>query len=135
MISHLERRMIKLEEARRDLGPGAFFIWALDEDSQPEAVRSAIESGQVQVDDPIILGVWKSTDPMPAPHWANGLGEINDAELQIIIDIVSEAEASGEILEPGDRRLREYSDGELLGFMANGYRDAVAAACMVANRQ
>ena len=69
---------------------------------------------------------------MPAPHWANGLGEINDAELQIIIDVVSEAEASGEIIEPGiDRRTRECSDGELLAIMANYYSEQVRASARV----
>ena len=126
MNRNLERRVIKLEDSRRDLGPGAFFVWSRDEDGQPEAIRSAIESGQVQVDDPIILGVWTSSDPMPAPHWADGVRELSDVELQILRDIVADAEPGQVPKDPqAHYGMCRYTDGELLACMASGYSDTV----------
>ncbi len=100
----------------------------LDEDSQPAAIRSAIESGHFQVNDPIILGIWTSSDPMPPPHWADGVSELSDAELQFLIDIVANAAPRNEPDEAHSRLdMCRYTDGELLAMMADGYCDTVRA--------
>lgn len=128
MNRSLERRVIKLEEATQELRPGVYIVWSLDEDGIPEAIRSAITSRYVQPTDPIIIGLWSSEQPVPAPRWVSGLRDFGDEELQILKDIVANAEVQDGLDDRVCYRMPQHTDEELLAILADSYRPAVHAA-------
>ena len=122
MNRNLERRVVRLEDARRALRGGAYIVWAASQDVMPDAIRAAIVGGHVRPGDPIILGVWSSTEPMPHPRWVARVGELSDDELQILRDIVAASEPGGESDANASRvSMTDYTDGELLAFVAEAW--------------
>ena len=102
-----------------------------NKESQPAAIRPAVASGQVRGDDPDIPGIWAFNDPMPAPRWVNGVQKLYDAELQILQDIIANARLCKESECSQSRfEMLQYSNDELLGFIASGYRAQVQAALL-----
>jgi len=139
-VPNLERRLSKIEAARRPPRGLYFVVWGYTAAEIEEAVSRARQTGHIADGEPIVRCAWPAEYPMPTPRWAHDdmhtfdriefgalMGEIDRYQDDLRAALHAEArrrgepepdEAEIEAVSPRmDEKARTMSDAVLIGIV------------------
>lgn len=107
-VVNLERRLAKIEAARRPPRGLYFVVWGCTAAEIEETVSRSRQSGHIAEGEPIVRCAWPSEYPMPAPRWAHDaiheftktefgalMGEVDRYHDALLAEVRAEADRRG----------------------------------------